>query len=139
MDTIPENLEFGILYVSIRFRMTIHACCCGCGDKVVTPLSPSRWQLIYDGKTVSLEPSIGNWNSECQSHYWITNNKVITAERWTTERIESAKQWRRNSRERYYKNEPQLQKALDANSVNPSSGSMGMINRILSYIGIRRT
>jgi len=34
---------------------------------VVTPLSPTGWSLIFDGETVSLYPSIGNWNFPCRS------------------------------------------------------------------------
>jgi Family of unknown function (DUF6527) len=33
-------------------------CCCGCGEKVVTPLRPTDWKLIFDGKTISLDPSL---------------------------------------------------------------------------------
>ena len=34
------------------------------------------WQMIFDGKNVSLRPSIGSWSLPCQSHYLITNSKV---------------------------------------------------------------
>ncbi|WP_373282870.1 DUF6527 family protein [Leeia aquatica] len=37
-------------------------CCCGCGEKVITPLNPAKWHLLKEGGTVSLSPSIGNWN-----------------------------------------------------------------------------
>ncbi|WP_417924835.1 DUF6527 family protein [Collimonas pratensis] len=26
------------------------------------------WSLTYDGKTVSLDPSIGNWSLPCRAH-----------------------------------------------------------------------
>jgi hypothetical protein len=67
----------------MEYATTLHACCCGCGNKVVTPLAPGRWHLTYDGKTISLEPSIGNWSFPCQSHYWIENNAVIWDRRFT--------------------------------------------------------
>jgi hypothetical protein len=35
------------------------------------PISPADWQLAYDGDTVSLTPSIGNWGFPRRSHYWI--------------------------------------------------------------------
>lgn len=42
----------------------------------MTPLDPDEWQLSFDGETVSLYPSIGNYRFPCHSHYYITKNKV---------------------------------------------------------------
>ncbi len=70
VDVVPGQLERETLYVSIPFATAAHLCLCGCGHEVVTPLSPTDWRLIFDGATVSLEPSIGNWSYPCQSHYW---------------------------------------------------------------------
>jgi hypothetical protein len=47
----------------------------------VTPFSPKDWKLIFYGESVSLYPSIGNWNFPCKSHYWITKNSIEPA-RW---------------------------------------------------------
>lgn len=88
VELIPEELEQGTLYVSIRFATASHLCCCGCGNKVVTPIRPTDWKLIFDGKAISLDPSIGNWNFPCQSHYWIRNNRVDWAPQWSQEQIE---------------------------------------------------
>ncbi len=84
---IPENLENGVIYVSMEYATAIHKCCCGCGNQVVTPLSPTDWKLSYDGKTITLDPSIGNWNFQCQSHYWIINSEVKWAPKWTQQQI----------------------------------------------------
>ena len=73
---IPEPVNDGVLYVSIPFTTVVHLCCCGCGNEVVTPLDPADWQMTFDGKSVSLSPSIGNWSLSCQSHYWIHQNQV---------------------------------------------------------------
>jgi hypothetical protein len=91
VEFIPDDLQPGTVYVSIRFATASHLCCCGCGNKVVTPLRPTDWKLIFDGKTVSLDPSIGNWSFACQSHYWIVRNKVKWARRWTQEEIKSGR------------------------------------------------
>ncbi|WP_243350075.1 DUF6527 family protein [Parabacteroides sp. FAFU027] len=82
VDTIPDVLEEGVLYISILYCTAIHKCVCGCGNEVVTPLAPEGWKLIFDGKSVSLYPSIGNWNFECKSHYYITNSEVRIARSW---------------------------------------------------------
>jgi Family of unknown function (DUF6527) len=81
VKSVPETLEQGVLYVSVEYATAIHKCCCGCGNEVVTPLSPKDWKLTFDGETVSLYPSIGNWNFGCRSHYWITKNRVEWARR----------------------------------------------------------
>ena len=82
---IPEHLEPGILYVSVDYATAVHSCCCGCGQEVVTPLSPAGWKLTFDGETVSLSPSIGNRYFECRSHYFIERNQIIEARPWTSE------------------------------------------------------
>lgn len=76
---MPNSINQGVLYVSMQYSLVIHLCAYGCGEKVATPLSPDDWNLLYDGETVSLYPSIGNWDFPCESHYWIRRNKVITA------------------------------------------------------------
>lgn len=91
IDLAPPELQDGVLYVSMRYSTAIHRCCCGCGQKVVTPLSPTDWQLFFDGDSVSLMPSIGNWSFKCQSHYWIKKNQVQWAPRWTRQQIEAGR------------------------------------------------
>ncbi|MFE2696973.1 DUF6527 family protein [Streptomyces mirabilis] len=87
VDYIPEHLERGVLYVSLTFTTAVHLCACGCGSTVVTPLSPTDWSLTFDGATVSLSPSVGNWSYPCQSHYWIRRNTVSWASRFTPAQI----------------------------------------------------
>lgn len=79
VEHIPQQVEPGVLYVSFAYATAIHSCCCGCGTQVVTPLSPTDWQMVFDGETVSLHPSIGNWNFPCRSHYFIKRDRVIPA------------------------------------------------------------
>jgi Family of unknown function (DUF6527) len=43
------------------------------------------------GESISLEPAIGSWSFECQSHYWIRHNQVQWAPRWSREQIEIAR------------------------------------------------
>lgn len=88
VEYIPDHLKDGVVYVSIAFATAAHKCCCGCGKEVITPLSPTDWKLIFDGKSVSLDPSIGNWGYACKSHYWIKNDRVKWAAKWTQEEIQ---------------------------------------------------
>ncbi|MGH7913588.1 MAG: DUF6527 family protein [Candidatus Binataceae bacterium] len=87
VEFLPEKLDEGVLYISIPYATTAHLCACGCREEVVAPLSPTDWRLTFDGETVSLEPSIGNWSFACQSHYWIEGNRVDWAPRWSKEKI----------------------------------------------------
>lgn len=91
VEFMPEQLEEGVLYVSMEHATVIHRCCCGCKNEVVTPLSPTDWQLTFDGDSISLYPSIGNWGFECQSHYWINRNTVRWSGQWTSQEIEAGR------------------------------------------------
>jgi len=104
---MPDELEDGILYISLRFRVVMHGCCCGCKNKVITPLSPVRWKMTFDGKTISLDPSIGNWNFKCRSHYWIINSEVEWADKWTNKQILKGKSWEKKKRTEYYSQQKQ--------------------------------
>jgi hypothetical protein len=68
VELISDELAADTLYISIPYTTAVHSCMCGCGTKVVTPISLARWQLMFDGDTVSLWPSIGNWGFRCRSH-----------------------------------------------------------------------
>jgi hypothetical protein len=103
VELIPEQIEEGVLYISIQYCTAIHKCVCGCGNEVVTPLSPTDWELIFNGKTVSLSPSIGNWNFKCKSHYFITKNKIRYARRWKDIEIEEGRKDDIDNKERYFK------------------------------------
>lgn len=76
VDTVPSDLEAGVLYVSIPLATALHLCACGCGHEVVTPIAPEWWRLTFDGETVTLTPSIGNARMGCASHYWIHGDIV---------------------------------------------------------------
>jgi hypothetical protein len=97
VETIPKSLEPGRIYISVRYRTASHLCPCGCGSTVVTPITPAKWHLTYDGEAVSLWPSIGNWQKPCQSHYWIRENKVVWAAPWSKKKIEAGR--RRDERD----------------------------------------
>lgn len=78
---IPENLEEGILYISLEYNSALHKCCCGCGSEVSTPIDPNPphngWTLTNKDGRVSLSPSIGNFQIPCKTHYFIKENNVI--------------------------------------------------------------
>jgi hypothetical protein len=91
VEFIPDVLEEGTLYVTLKLATAIHRCACGCGQEVVTPLSPQDWSMKYDGETISMWPSIGNWSFPCRSHYWIVKNRIRPARRWSQAEVEIAR------------------------------------------------
>ena len=102
VDFIPGHRKEGVIYISIKYATAVHNCCCGCGGKVVTPLSPTDWKLMFDGETITLYPSIGNWSFKCQSHYWITNNKIRWARKWSEEEVQIGRQQDELNKRSYY-------------------------------------
>ncbi len=87
VEFVPETLDEGVLYVSLVYRTVVHLCACGCGTQAVTPLGPDEYRIIYDGETVTLRPSVGNWGFECRSHYTVDNGRVTWAGDWTADEV----------------------------------------------------
>lgn len=80
VEMIEDELENGVIYVSRKFGLAIHLCCCGCGGKTVTPFEGiDPWSLTDGPNGVTLRPSIGNQHWPCGSHYWITDGEVTQA------------------------------------------------------------
>ena len=102
VDTIPGQLDPATIYISITYKTAIHQCCCGCGTEVVTPFSPTDWRLVFDGASVSLEPSVGNWSLPCRSHYWIRRNQVVWAGNMTPQQIQRGRDHDRAAKRRHY-------------------------------------
>ncbi|WP_174776685.1 DUF6527 family protein [Cryobacterium sp. TMT4-10] len=101
IDEFPPVLAERMLYVSTLYASALHLCACGCGIKVFTPLSPDNWSIIFDGVSISLTPSIGNWSFPCQSHYWIRRGDVIWSDRWSDQKIEANREADHARRERH--------------------------------------
>jgi hypothetical protein len=106
VDAVPQDIEHGVLYVSIRYRTAVHRCGCGCGNNVVTPIRPPRWHLTFDGDTVTLWPSVGNWQFPCHSHYWVKNNAIHWGRPWTDEQIAAGRARDAADMRLYYELEP---------------------------------
>lgn len=83
VETFPSELQAAIFYVSVEFNTCAHLCACGCGQEVITPLSPVQWSFTYNGQDISLRPSVGNWSLPCQSHYVIDNGRVRRAKQYS--------------------------------------------------------
>jgi hypothetical protein len=99
---MPKQLEAGVLYVAEEFGAAAHLCPCGCGSKVRTPLGPTEWRLEETPNGPTLDPSVGNWQLACKSHYWIQDGEINWAEKWTPRQIKRGRAFEQARRERYY-------------------------------------
>lgn len=136
VEYIPAELTEAVLYISITYRTAVHRCACGCGNKVVTPISPADWQLLYDGDTVSLTPSIGNWGFPCRSHYWIRSNQVRWSRAWTDQQTAAGRARDDQARERHFTGRaagphepPQTADTIDANRHRPFAWLRRLLRR----------
>ena len=86
---VPRELDSGVLYLSMDYATAVHSCCCGCGDRVVTPFTPTDWRMTFDGESISLHPSVGNWNQKCRSHYVVQRSRVLEAGPWSDAQVEA--------------------------------------------------
>lgn len=102
VENIPDRLEAGVLYISMEYATSAHSCCCGCGEEVVAPFTPTDWKMTFDGETVSLRPSIGNWTLNCRSHYVIERGKVIEAAPWSDEQVAAERRRDHAAKELFY-------------------------------------
>lgn len=137
VEFIPHELEPATVYISGTYSTCAHLCLCGCGEKVVTPLAPTEWRLAFDGETISLDPSIGNWSFDCQSHYWIEDSHVRWAPVWSKERIKANRDRDRRRKQRYYGDlvdEPSDHERV----TRRAPGEPGWLRRALRHIWPRR-
>jgi hypothetical protein len=103
VEFIPEKLEDGKIYVSEEYKTAVHKCACGCGNKVVTPLSPTGWRMTKEvGGAISLYPSIGNWSFPCRSHYWVRRNRVIESYDMPQEEVEARRHHDARLKQRHF-------------------------------------
>jgi hypothetical protein len=102
VELVPDELEPDTLYISVQYGTIVHSCLCGCGERVVTPLTPTDWHLTYDGETITLSRSVGNWSFPCQSHYWIEHSRVHWSGRWSKAKIDANRASDENAKQRYF-------------------------------------
>lgn len=133
---VPRELELGVLYISMEYATAVHSCCCGCGERVVTPFTPTDWRITFDGESVTLNPSVGNWNQNCRSHYVIERNRVIECGPWSDARVEAERLRDKRTKAAYYERETESAR-LDAQSIAPAvetEKTIGLWSRIWAWI-----
>jgi hypothetical protein len=108
VEAIPNELEAGVIYISGSRRTATHLCVCGCGNEVTTPISPTDWQLKFNGESISLTPSIGLWEFKCRSHYWIIKNQIRHSGSWNDREVQQGREREKQRRVSFYNKEVAL-------------------------------
>lgn len=139
VEIIPPELAGGVLYISIGYATAAHLCFCGCGTEINTPLSPTDWQLTFDGVSASLDPSVGNWSLACQSHYWIERNRVRWAPPLGPKQIAAGRDRDRRAKDVYFGETRAAATWVqhDRTDTTPT-GSVSRVRQVLRRIGARR-
>lgn len=109
---MPKELKPGVLYVSEEFETAAHLCPCGCSEKVRTPLGPTEWTFTETSKGPTLNPSIGNWQKACKSHYFIRQGEILWGEEWTSEQIIMGRRGEVKRRQVYYESKIRQQNGI---------------------------
>ena len=125
VDYVPNTVGDGLIYITTRYATAVHLCCCGCGSEIVTPISPADWQVTFDGQSVSLHPSIGNWSLPCRSHYWIRRSRVIWAPSWTEQEITEGRELDSSATEGRFVKDSMEQRLVVAGAEQPNGTSHG--------------
>lgn len=137
VEFMPKVLDEGALYVSMTYATASHRCFCGCGMKVVTPLSPTDWRLTFDGDSLSLYPSIGNWSYPCRSHYILRGNRVVWAGPMSDTAVRAVRDADVRDKRRYYRQRLDPQTAPVPSAVLPpahaSARPPGWWRRLLDW------
>ena len=137
-EFIPTEIKEGTLYISMEFATASHKCACGCGQEVVTPFTPTDWKLTYDGESVSLSPSIGNWSYQCRSHYFIKNSKIVWAGNMSQKAIDAGRFHDQLNKNRFYKQQDTSMEETpnkDDRQDKPEGKPIGILKSIARFFG----
>ena len=77
VEYIPDksNMIQDEIYISIKYKVAVHLCLCGCGELSVTPFDKGDWTFtLRPEKGLTVTPSILNTNCPNRCHYIITDN-----------------------------------------------------------------
>ena len=109
VESFPRPLEVGVLYFSERFSGAAHACACGCGMEVITPISPVQW--ITDGAV--------QWSADM-----------------TDDQIRAGRAYNSALREHYFKAK-NAEQSLPAPQHSPPAHRRSLLARLINWLSRR--
>ena len=131
VEFVPPDIKAGVIYVSIPCATAVHLCCCGCGKEVATPFSPTDWKLHFDGETVALSPSVGNWSFPCMSHYWVRHGRVEWAGKMSRESINAGRARDRTAKNEYFSESEVVGKRATAEFQRRNKGFWDVLRKLV--------
>ena len=134
VEFIPDELEEGVIYISMEYATATHLCACGCSREVITPISPTDWELTFNGSSVSLHPSVGNWSFPCRSHYWLRRGRIHWARPMRPWQIEAGRADSRRRKERHAAGLPLAEST--PRTEEPAAPEEGVGRRLLRKLGL---
>lgn len=136
VESFPERLEPGELYLAMEFATAAHLCACGCGTKVITPFSPTDWQMSFDGEAVSLKPSIGNWTFPCRSHYWIRSGRIEWAGDMSQDAVNAGRKRDAEAKARAQGTKPSAERHQPVPTVQPEIQETSLFGKLRKWLGL---
>lgn len=137
VERFPSKMEDGELYLAMEFATAAHLCACGCGTKVITPFSPTDWQMAFDGENVSLKPSVGNWAFPCRSHYWVRSGRIEWAGDMSQEEINAGRKRDVEAKARAQAaNNPSSNPQQSLPTAQPSPQPSSLLGKLRQWLGL---
>lgn len=75
VEKIPDKLNANVIYHNEEFEIASLLCPCGCGHRIDLIVPDSHF-ITHRYDAVTVQPSIAVCNSECGSHFFITDGNV---------------------------------------------------------------
>ena len=136
VESFPARLEQGELYLAMEFATAAHLCACGCGTKVITPFSPTDWQMSFDGENVSLKPSVGNWAFPCRSHYWVRSGCIQWAGDMSQEEINAGRKRDVEAKARAQTGKPSRNLQQPLPTAQPPLRAPSLLAKLRQWLGL---
>jgi hypothetical protein len=104
-ERLPHQVGPQEFHYSNRFQMAAMACPCGCGHRILLNLADQHALEVRRGRP-TVTPSILVADARCLSHFWLTDGRVIGAEKWSAAEVQDVMA-------------AQLERHLEAATVHP--------------------
>jgi hypothetical protein len=79
MSEVPEHTKKLIYVVGSIPKWVVFECPCHRNHRISIPLMKNvtpHWAIAHDGQTISLFPSVSVSGSNCDSHFWLRQNRI---------------------------------------------------------------
>lgn len=93
--------------------------------------------MSFNGDSVSLYPSVGNWNLRCRSHYVVRDGRVIEAPKWTKEQIEAGRRRDKDALADYFEDRQKISARVETAAPAAVPPERGLWCRLKDWLNSR--